>query len=202
MDELAGVRPNRLERFGTPERFGDGARRARAREGPSPSHPLRQIIGVFGESPFLLSLQVALQVALRSSYTGNAASCTVYKRTQLVAMMQTMNFEMPDCSHSHRQGLRERIFRHCRVADGSRAAHKRNPCVLSNLLKIPSVFLQSRGNGSSRLTPHFGHPHGCRLSMVAAFVIKPVPHRGQRNPRMNNAVAPAPNIHKVKARHA
>ena len=31
MDELTGVRPNRLERFGTPERFGDGARSARAR---------------------------------------------------------------------------------------------------------------------------------------------------------------------------
>jgi hypothetical protein len=31
VDELTGVRPNRLERFGTPERFGDGARSARAR---------------------------------------------------------------------------------------------------------------------------------------------------------------------------
>jgi hypothetical protein len=43
VDELTGVRQNRRERFWTPERFGDGAKRGPGRpESISPSPPLGQ----------------------------------------------------------------------------------------------------------------------------------------------------------------
>jgi hypothetical protein len=37
------------------------------------------------------------------------------------------------------------------------------------------------------LTPHFGHPHGLLLKIVAALVMRLVRQRGQRNPQPNTA---------------